>query len=107
MGTVTMASPSGSTGGRALVRSRYADVTIIPFQFTFVGTYATNGDTGLTLPTYKDLISVHIPSKNGYNFQLDIANSKIKVYTSGGTETTNATDLTGLGQITGFLVVRA
>lgn len=107
MGAATINAIGSQGGGRSLVRARYSDLTLIPFSFTMSTSYATGGDTGLTLPTYKDLLAVSIPSKNGYNFQLDIANSKIMAYTSGGTETTATTNLSLLGAIVGWLLVRA
>ena len=113
MGNVTMAT-TYNRGGRSLVRARVAgDLTVVPITFTMNSSYSSGGDGGVTLPSYKDLISPWMfPTVAGYTFKLDAANSKIIAYIGGAatvaqTEVTAGQDLSALGALTLFLLVRA
>ena len=113
MGAVTNAT-TYVRGGRSIVRSRVSgDLTIVPISFTMSNSYASGGDTGVTLPSYKDLISPWLfPTVAGYTFKLDDANLKIIAYVGGAatvaqTQVTAGQDLSALGALTLFALVRA
>lgn len=105
MGTLTVTTPYAK-GGASIVRAAVNDnLRLIPFTFTFSTSYATGGDTIPTgsLPVgYKDLISPHAwGSPGGLGLQLDVANSKLKMWgdtATGSAEITAGTNLqTALG----------
>lgn len=85
-----------------------ADVLLLDsrnFDFTGVTSYATGGvSCDLTVGFPKALLAAFFEDKNGYGFQYDATNKKIKVYSTGGTEVTNATDIHTIGVVQIFLV---
>ena len=113
MGAVTMGT-TYNRGGRPIVRARVAgDLTLVPITFTMSSSYSTDGDTGVTVPAYKDLISPWLfPTVAGYTFKLDAANSKMIAYIGGAAtyasaQVTSGQDLSALGALTLFALVRA
>jgi len=98
--------------GSAIVRSNTTpDLRLFPITFTMSNSYATGGDT-ITAATMPQLVAGNVvdadlfPTVNGYTFKLDIANSKMLAYVSGGTQVTAAVDLSTLGALTLFMAVR-
>ena len=98
--------------GSSIVRSpAVLDLRLYPITFTMSNSYATGGDT-ITAATLPPLLAANMydadlfPTVNGYTFKLDIANSKMLAYVSGGTQVTAAVDLSTLGALTLFAAVR-
>src|SRR5438105_4935757 len=104
MGAMTMGT-TYARAGSSIVRARFApDLRLQPITFTMSNSYATGGDTGLTLPggvTASKIVDKNLwPTVNGYSFKMDTTNSKIIAYASGATEVTSTTDLSALGALT-------
>lgn len=70
------------------------------FLITFDNSYPTGGlaltpaNLGFSDPATELVVLAH--PAGGYTFQYDAANQKLKSFTSGGTETTNATNLSAI-----------
>lgn len=67
-------------------------------NFTFSTTYATNGEAFDPATTYSSMVrgtilAVEVVPKGGWTFDWDATNKKLKAYVSGGTEVTNAVNL--------------
>jgi hypothetical protein len=114
MGAATMGT-TYARGGSSIVRARNApDLRLIPITFTMSNSYATGGDTALTLPggitASKIINKTCFPSVKGVTFYLDTDNSKIIAYAtgvSGGAEVANAVDLSALGAVTVYFMYPA
>jgi hypothetical protein len=116
MGSLTVTTPYARSG-RSIVRASAAgDLWLMPFTFAFSTAYATGGDTipAGSLPTgFKDLISVVATNApGGFGLHLDVANSKMLIYTpsaTGAVQVTNGTNLQtilGSGAYTVYFYVR-
>lgn len=112
MGAIT-AGTATTRAGRGIVRAiSTKDVTLVPFSLVMSNSYATNGDTGFRaaagLPTSMGtIIFTHLRPQNGYTFVHDDTNDKLLAYVSGGTQVTNATDLSGIGTVRGIAYIAA
>lgn len=81
-----------------VVKTVAGNKRIVVGKINMSNSYATGGDS-LNLESALGLNvidEVVINPFNGYTLQADLANSKIKAYSSGGTEVVNATDLSSV-----------
>jgi hypothetical protein len=78
-------------------RDKTAQRKIVYGTVALDSSYPTNGEPcAQSVLGLGQIDHIEFTNANGYRPQYDFTNEKIKVYTSAGTETTNATDLSAI-----------